>query len=108
MMNSIPALIVNSVFAIHGLGSNPYSAWTYLENGTEARWLKDILPKEKGLENIRIAMINHQTRWHSNTPDMPFEEHAAMILDDIESLHQVQNKPPFHIALSLTSALGLS
>jgi hypothetical protein len=35
-------------------------------------------------------MVNHQTRWDSNTPDMPFESHARMILDDIESIRQVR------------------
>lgn len=35
--SSRSSLIITSVFAIHGLGSNPDSAWTYRGNGTETR-----------------------------------------------------------------------
>ncbi|KAI1172761.1 hypothetical protein F4777DRAFT_560413 [Nemania sp. FL0916] len=49
-------------YAIHGLGSNPDSAWTYRHNPIETRWLKDILPKESGFADIRIVMVNHQTQ----------------------------------------------
>src|SRR5271154_6216015 len=51
---------VNSVFAIHGLGSNPDSAWTARRNGTEVRWLRDLLPRVEGVGHMRVAMINHQ------------------------------------------------
>ena len=78
-----------SVFAIHGLGSNADSTWTYRNDTTEVRWLKEILPKTEGLESIRVAMVNHQTRWDANTVNMKFEDHAASILDEIESLRTV-------------------
>jgi hypothetical protein len=82
-------LITHSVFAIHGLGSNAASAWTYRNDTTEVRWLKDILPEIEGLESTRVVMVNHQTRWDANTANMKFEDHAAMILGDIESLRMV-------------------
>ena len=80
---------VNSVFAIHGLGSNPDSAWTARRNGTEVRWLRDLLPRVEGVGHMRVAMVNHQTRWDANTANMRFEDHAAMILEDIENMREV-------------------
>jgi len=82
-----------SVFAIHGLGSNPLSAWRYAANGTEVYWLRDLLPKQKGLENIKVTMLNHQTRWDSHSPEVDFDVLAKMILDDIEHLHHVCDPP---------------
>ncbi|KAF4958755.1 hypothetical protein FGADI_2099 [Fusarium gaditjirri] len=80
---------VVEVFAIHGLGSNPSSAWRYGGNGSQVYWLTDLLPKQKGLENIKIIMLNHQTRWDSHSPEVDFDVFAKMMLDDIEHLHQV-------------------
>ncbi|KAI6758637.1 hypothetical protein HG530_010877 [Fusarium avenaceum] len=77
------------IFAIHGLGSNPSSAWRYGGNGSQVHWLTDLLPKQKGLENIKIIMLNHQTRWDSHSPEVDFDVFAKMMLDDIEHLHQV-------------------
>ncbi|KAI0546758.1 hypothetical protein F4679DRAFT_405387 [Xylaria curta] len=64
--------------------------WTYRDNSTETRWLKDLLPKEQGLANIRVVMVNHQTRWDANTADASFDDHAEMILKDIESVYEVR------------------
>lgn len=77
------------VFAVHGLGSNPSSAWRYGGNGTQVHWLRDLLPKQKGLDNIKITILNHQTRWDSHSPEVDFDVFAKMMLDDIEHLHQV-------------------
>ncbi|KAJ5919131.1 hypothetical protein N7466_010074 [Penicillium verhagenii] len=79
---------VVDVFAIHGLGSNPDSAWTYRDNVTEIRWLKDILPKEQGLVNTRVVMVNHRTQWYANTVDASFDDHAEMILKEVENVHK--------------------
>ncbi|KAF7555660.1 hypothetical protein G7Z17_g1968 [Cylindrodendrum hubeiense] len=77
------------VFAIHGLGSNPDSAWRYRGNLTDVYWLEDILPKQKGLKYTRITMLNHQTRWDSHVPAIDFSMYAKMMLDDIEHINQV-------------------
>ncbi|KAH6722574.1 hypothetical protein BKA61DRAFT_667311 [Leptodontidium sp. MPI-SDFR-AT-0119] len=77
------------VFAVHGLGSDPASAWTYRgANGTSVRWLKDLLPYRKGFGDIRVTMLNHQTRWDSHSAAMSFEDHAAKLLDDVEDIHK--------------------
>ncbi|KAI0420494.1 hypothetical protein F5X98DRAFT_29554 [Xylaria grammica] len=97
---------VVDVFAIHGLGSNPASAWAYRDNGTEIRWLKDVLPKEPGFVNIRVVMVNHQTKWNANTADASFEEHAEMILRDVESVYKSgKNRPIIFIAHSFGGLL---
>ncbi|KAI5926228.1 hypothetical protein F4810DRAFT_656035 [Camillea tinctor] len=82
------------IFAIHGLGSNPDSAWTYWDNGTEMRWLKEILPKEEGLDNIRIVMANHLTHWTGGSVGAKFEDHAEILLRDIERAYKSDQKRP--------------
>jgi hypothetical protein len=77
--------------AVHGLGSNPASAWTFRgANYTDLCWLKDLLPHQEGFRDIRVTMLNHQTRWDSHTANMLFEDHAAKLLEDIEDIHKVR------------------
>lgn len=81
---------MTSVFAIHGLGSNPQSAWTYKprnENETEVLWLKDLLPVNR-TQSIRVTLINHQTRWQSQVSTMDLEGHAGSVLRAIDDLNQ--------------------
>ncbi|KAI0844594.1 hypothetical protein F5Y00DRAFT_273920 [Daldinia vernicosa] len=83
------------IIAIHGLGSNPDSAWTYrMDNGSDIFWLRDLLPTFEGFQNIRVAKVNHQTRWDSNAADMRLQEHASELLDHIHSLHRANPKRP--------------
>ncbi|OTB18228.1 hypothetical protein K445DRAFT_244915 [Daldinia sp. EC12] len=83
------------IIAIHGLGSNPDSAWTYrMDNGSNVYWLKDLLPKSQGLGNIRVMKVNHQTRWDSNAADMGLQWYASELLDHIHSLHKANPKRP--------------
>ncbi|KAK3303463.1 uncharacterized protein B0T15DRAFT_275791 [Chaetomium strumarium] len=92
------------VFAIHGLGSNPSSAWRYVGNGTEVYWLRDLLPQQEGLSRIRVIMVNHQTRWDSHSPEVDFDVVAKMMLDDIEHLHH-KHRPIIFIAHSFGGLL---
>jgi hypothetical protein len=93
-----------SVFAIHGLGSNPASAWHYVGNGTSVSWLQELLPQQKGLDKMRIIKINHQTRWDSHSPKVEFDLFAKMMLDDIEHLHH-RGRPIVFIAHSFGGLL---
>ncbi|PVH69817.1 hypothetical protein DL98DRAFT_438247, partial [Cadophora sp. DSE1049] len=96
----------SSVFAIHGLGSNPSSAWRYRGNGTDVHWLKDILPKQENLNQIRVTTLNHQTRWDSHVPDISFSTHAEKMLGEIERINQLQgNRPIIFIAHSFGGLL---
>jgi hypothetical protein len=81
-------LIVVSVFAIHGLGSNASSAWVS-RDGSNIHWLRDILPRHEKLENIRVILLNHQTYWASNSPTMTFKDHARSMLHHIRKVNKV-------------------
>lgn len=38
---------------------------------------------------MRVALVNHNTRWDSHVANMNLEAHAKALLDDIEHLNQV-------------------
>ncbi|OTA62400.1 hypothetical protein K449DRAFT_52541 [Hypoxylon sp. EC38] len=83
------------IIAIHGLGSNPDSAWTYKrDNGTEVNWLRDLLPTAEGLHNVRVVKVNHQTRWDSNVAELGLHEHASELLEHIQSIHKANPRRP--------------
>ncbi|KAI1131405.1 hypothetical protein F5Y10DRAFT_233599 [Nemania abortiva] len=92
------------VFAIHGLGSNPSSAWRHHGNETDVHWLEDILPKQAGLEQIRVTTLNHQTRWDSHVPDIGFSAHAQKMLNEIKRINQ-RKRPIVFIAHSFGGLL---
>jgi pimeloyl-ACP methyl ester carboxylesterase len=71
------------IFAIHGLGSNPDSAWAY-----------------------RVVLVNHQTRWDANSADMGLYEHASDLLNHIENLRKHNpSRPIIFIAHSFGGIL---
>ena len=79
-----------SVFAIHGLGSNPNSAWRHRRSGdgSTVDWLTEVLPRQKGCQEIRITLLNHQTRWDSRTAQVDFKTHAKSMLSYVERLNE--------------------
>ena len=91
-----------SIFAIHGLGSDPDSAWTYTSNTTQVCWLSDLLPRSKGLETARAMMVNHQTRWDSNTASMDLIDYASELLGHIEGHHKASPLPHMNVRVPLT------
>ncbi|UKZ80293.1 hypothetical protein TrVFT333_008050 [Trichoderma virens FT-333] len=82
------------IFAIHGLGSNPETAWAYQRNDSRVYWLRDFLPKARGLSDIRVVMVNHQTHWDSNTAYLGFHDHASELLEEIQNLHRANPERP--------------
>ncbi|KAF9884504.1 hypothetical protein FE257_001691 [Aspergillus nanangensis] len=82
------------VYAIHGMGSNATSAWMHKDKHSQTRWLKDVLPAVEGLQSIRVIQVNHQSRWDANSALMQFNDHAEMVLGDIESLHKENPERP--------------
>ncbi|KAI1077266.1 Alpha/Beta hydrolase protein [Whalleya microplaca] len=94
------------IFAIHGLGSNPMSAWSYRTNDTIVHWLQDLLPDIPGFHDSRVVMVNHQTGWDSNAPHMELHEHASDLLERIEGHHKAHpHRPILFIAHSFGGLL---
>jgi hypothetical protein len=64
------------------------------------RWLKDILPRSQGNQNIRVATVNHQTRWSFRAAPITIEQHAERLLDDIEGIQQVRDIITFEVLIA--------
>ncbi|KAI1391345.1 uncharacterized protein F4822DRAFT_182777 [Hypoxylon trugodes] len=83
------------IFAIHGLGSNAESAWTHKKgNDAEVNWLSDLLPQVEGLQNTRIVLVNHQTRWDSDVAEKGFHDHASELLEHIQDIRKAHPRRP--------------
>lgn len=81
-----------SIIAIHGLGSNPDTAWASNRgrSGKPVVWLRDLLPKDKHLADARIVQVNQQTRWDISVSTLTFDEHARNLLQILETVHDVR------------------
>lgn len=80
-----------SVIAIHGLGSNPDTAWASNRGklGQPVLWLRDLLPTDPQLDKARIIQVNQQTRWDTSVSTLSFNEHAKNLFQILESVHKV-------------------
>ena len=97
--------MISSVFAIHGLGSNPARAWTHVTKDKNSsrevatKWLEDFLPKDEAFQYARIMLLNHQTRWDVSASSKRFEQHAESMLQEIEYAREAR----YTSALALTA-----
>ena len=71
-----------SIVAVHGLGSNPDTAW--LGSYSKASWLADFLPTT--YKDFRIIAINHDSRWDAHSPVQSLRDYGQVILDSIAAL----------------------
>ncbi|CAZ83870.1 unnamed protein product [Tuber melanosporum] len=78
----------NSIVAVHGLGSNPKSAWVHKETGNH--WLKDCLGTD--LQKARILAFNHQSDWEVNTPRETLKGYGNKLLGELEKVRGEEEK----------------
>ena len=71
-----------SIVAVHGLGSDPDSAW--LGRRSKANWLADFLPVT--YKDTRIIAVNHDSRWDAHSPVQSLRDYGQVILDSIAAL----------------------
>ena len=72
----------SSIVAVHGLGSNPDTAW--LARRSRASWLADFLPTTH--KDFRIIAVNHDSRWDAYSPGQSLRDYGQVILDSIARL----------------------
>lgn len=46
-------------------------------------------------------MVNHPTHWCGNAADASFDDHAEMILKEVESVHKVRARHPSNFLAQL-------
>ncbi|KAH8769342.1 hypothetical protein BGZ57DRAFT_929661 [Hyaloscypha finlandica] len=95
------------LIAIHGLGSNPETAWAFQMPTPKppVLWLRDLLPHEDALKRMKIIQVNHQTRWDANVSDVAFEDHARAVLQVMETVHRDIGRPIIFVAHSFGGLL---
>ncbi|KAI9874435.1 MAG: hypothetical protein M1830_009753, partial [Pleopsidium flavum] len=72
------------IVAVHGLGSDPFKAWTHRRTG--ANWLADFLPST--YPKCRILAVNHDSRWDADAPVQSLREYGKAILTSIVALRR--------------------
>lgn len=72
----------SSIVAVHGLGSNPATAW--LGSRSKASWLADFLSTTH--KDFRIIAVNHDSRWDAYSPVQSLRDYGQVILDSIAAL----------------------
>jgi hypothetical protein len=72
----------SGIVAVHGLGSNPATAWR--RSRSRATWLADFLPTTH--KDFRIIAVNHDSRWNAYSPVQGLQDYGQVILDSIAAL----------------------
>lgn len=84
---------------MHGLGSDPDSAW--LGRRSKANWLADFLPVT--YKDIRIIAVNHDSRWDAHSPVQSLRDYGQVILDSIAALRLDEE-----VRVILITSIGIS
>ncbi|KAG0644838.1 Alpha/Beta hydrolase protein [Tuber brumale] len=86
------------IVAVHGLGSNPDSAWVH--KGTKNFWLRDCLGVD--LQKARILAFNHESDWEVNTPQETLKGYGNSLLNELERFRgeEEKNRPVIFIGHS--------
>jgi hypothetical protein len=87
-------LSLDSIIAVHGLGSNPDTTWQSrttvpLEGSSDQEiypiWLRDFLPQDlqKDGFRVRVMAFNHNTRWKTNALNKSLEDYGQDLLREL-------------------------
>ena len=107
----ILSFLADSIVAVHGLGSNPDTAWQSRESlpleGTSGHaasatkkpmWLRDFLPQdlEESGFSVRVMIFKHNSAWKANALSKSLEDYGQDLLRELSEKRQseeVSDKP---------------
>jgi len=100
---------MQSLVAVHGLGSSPETAWAYDTSPTPkaARgkhpnrtigpmWLRDFLPRKE--LNVRVIVYYHNSGWQSNALGMELRDYGRDLLQHLERLRKTTEVSSFSVS----------
>jgi hypothetical protein len=90
----IPSSLADSIIAVHGLGSNPDTAWqsrtsvpleSSSDPATHPIWLRDFLPQDLQKDGLRVRVMafNHNTRWKAGALSKSLEDYGQDLLREL-------------------------
>jgi hypothetical protein len=102
-------VLIQSLVAVHGLGSRPETAWAYEKASapeaidgaacehpgqtTGPIWLRDFLPRDE--LNVRVIVYYHNSGWQSNALGMELSDYGRDLLQQLERLRRTDEVSRF-------------
>ncbi|SPO00083.1 uncharacterized protein DNG_02935 [Cephalotrichum gorgonifer] len=90
------------IVAVHGLGANVDSSWTYKGGPRTVHWLRDRDMLPAIVPNARIMVYNYESKWQANAPRTRLELCGEELVNSLHSFRKdTRDRPIIFIGHSL-------